>query len=394
MAGLDSTGFTPKTLTEILAVLRAAVASGISPTLNTGSRSPLGEVLGAVASEATQVWEAIQVLYAAFDIDQATDAQLSTWCRLRGTTRKPATSSQAYMTITLDAGTYAAGSLIVNRVGDSSVRFSNVSEITVGSTTTLTGQIFACETTGPVHAGAGTLTVIASPVTGFSAPTNPADAQLGANRESDADLLLRSDAELARKGSSTVDAARADLLESGLFSFVATAENDTDTTDAAGRPPHSIEALLVLTGTTTSQQAADAVFAVKPAGVQAYGTTVVTVTDTQGNNHSVGYSVPSNVNVYISVGLSYTDGKYAGDAAVSAALVDWAAANLSVGYDVFIARLTQIVMSMSGVQDCDVRIGTAPSPTGAVNLVVAAREIARVDASRIAITSTAVVGHV
>ncbi len=370
--------------------MEAEVKAAISPTLNTSATSIVGQVLGASASQMRQCWEAAQDNYAAADIDQAEGDALTNLAKLTGTVRRAATPSTVLMTVTLAAGTYAAGTLIVHVVGDPTSRFTNDASITTLGAT-LTGQAFTCEDNGPVRANASTLTVIASPVTGFSAPTNPAEAVLGLDAETDTALRLRQKTELARTGSSTVDAIRVDVLDADdAISFVATFENDGDVTDADGRPPHSVEN--IVQGGVDATVAA-AIFAAKPAGIKAYGTTTVVVADTQGNNHSIGFTRPTVKPIYLDIALTVISGQYAGDSAVALALTDWCDANLSVGHDVIKTRIEYICMGVAGVIDATAEIGlSAGAGTSPANFVIGTREIASVDdaAGRINITQTVV----
>jgi len=388
MAGLTSAGYEAKALADIEAEMAASIKAAISPTLNTSSTSILGQVIGATASQIRQTWEAGQDNYAAADIDQATGDALTALCKLTGTVRRAATPSTVLMTITLAAGTYAAGSLIVHVVGDPTSRFTNDSEITTAGAT-LTGQAFTCEDDGPVRANAGTLTVIASPVTGFSAPTNPAEAVLGLEEETDSELRLRHTTELARAGSTTVDAIRVDVLDADdAISFVACFENDTDVTDADGRPPHSIE-LLVQGG--VDADVAEAIFLAKPAGIRAYGTTTETVTDTQGNDHTIGFTRPTVITIYIDLALTVISGEYAGDSDVKTAITDWCDANLGVGKDVIQTRIEALALGVAGVVDATAEIGlSAGAGTLDANYVIGTRQIASVDTANIAIAQTVV----
>ncbi len=391
MAGITSAGFEAKSLTEISDSIKAYLRSAISPTLDLSSTSPWGQLVDAIANELAQVWEAGQDNYTAKDIDQARNADLDALVKLRGTRRLPATASTAAMTITLAAGTYAAGTLVVNVVGDPTARFSNDEEITVASPTTLTGVPFTAESTGPLHAAAGTLTVVTNPVVGFSAPTNPADAVVGSDIESDTALLLRSDAEIARKGSSTVDAIRADLIGTGDFDFVAVFENDTDVTDGEGRPPHSVEAV-VKSGLTDAEIAA-LVFAAKAGGIQAYGTTTESVTDSQGNVHSVGFTRTTETPMYIWVDVTAIAGRWPGTQAVKDALVAWADENQSVGYDLINRRYSQLIMdpvAFPGAVDVVIKFNDVNNEGTAVtgNWTIDPREVGLVEGARIFVDTT------
>ena len=391
MSGVDSTGFESKTVLEIQDEINASIRGAISPTLNLSAASLMGEFVGACANQIGQTWEAAEDIYAGEDIDQATGDRLTALCRETGTNRNPSTYSTVLMTITLDAGTYAAGALVVHVVGDATLRFANDSRITTAGAT-LTDQAFTAEEIGPVRANAATLTFIADPYTGFTAPTNPAEAVLGLDEESDYALRLRQKTELARRGSHTVDAIRVDLMDAEIdISSCSVVENDTDAT-VDSIPPHSFEAL-VLGGDT--QDVVDAIFEAKPAGIRAYGTTSGTAIDAQGNSHAISFTRPANIPIFVDVAVSIVEGDYEGDLALKKAITDWADPYLLVGYDVLRSKIVAVCMALDGVVDCSIELGLGPtgSGTAAANYVITSRQYATINQANITIAQTLVTGN-
>jgi uncharacterized phage protein gp47/JayE len=389
MAGITSAGFSAKSLEVLRQEVNEVLLGGISDQLDLGETSPWGQLVGVICSQLRQLWEVEQENYANQDPYQATGAALESHTRKVGVNRRGATPSQVLQTVTLAAGTYTVGTLVMHVVGDPTARFANRDEITtVGGT--LVDQVFESEATGAVRANAGTLTVIASPVVGFTSGTNPLDADLGSEAETDAALRLRWQQELARRGSSTVDAIRADVLQ--VSDFVRVYENDGDSVDANGLPGHSFE-VLVLGG--DDDDIAQAIFDTKAAGIQAYGSTVVVVTDDQGNGHNIGFSRPDDVDMYFAIQVNYLSGQFIGADAFAQALADWGDANLGPGNDVIVARITQVLMDLPGVVDVAFEMDDAP--TGAfvattTNFPIGVREIARLDTSRIVVNALPVLG--
>jgi uncharacterized phage protein gp47/JayE len=283
--------------------------------LNLGSKSLLGQLVGVVASQLRQLWEAGQANYAARDRKQASDDALDSIGELTGSPRDPATQSVALMTVTLAAGTYGVGTLTVYRTGDTTVVFANESSITTAGAT-LTGQRFLCTQTGPISAPAGTLINIASPYTGFSAPTNPTDAVLGEDVEEDPAFRQRQEDEL-QKGSASVDAVRSALLENDNVTFATVLENEGDVTDGNGLPPHSIAP--IVEGGTDAEVAA-IVFTKKAGGIPSYGDTIVVVNDVQGNPHNIGITRPDLIPLNFRLTYSWLSSAYVNTAAVEAAV--------------------------------------------------------------------------
>jgi uncharacterized phage protein gp47/JayE len=387
MAGLTSTGLEPKTLDEILAELKTYLRDNVSASLNLESTSLLGQFNGANASQLRQLWELAVAVHAARSRSGAEGEALDAIGELTGCIREPATKSTVQQTIVATAGSYAIGTLIFHPVGAPERRFANAVEVTGNGT-----YLFEAEETGPVRADSGTLTVIAEAVAGLTSGTNAADAELGSDIETDTAYRRRQVDELARPGSTTVDAIRADLLDVADVEHVTVYENDSDVTNGDGQPPHSIEAV-VLGGTDAAVRAA--VYAAKAGGIQAYGTNSGTVSDSQGNPHTVAFSRPSDITIYVSATLTYLDGIYPGDTAVKQALVDWADASLGVGHDVLRALLFfRLYTAGAGgiVNISALTLGTTVSPVGTSDIVIGVRQRAVFDTSRVVLTSSAVGG--
>ena len=395
MAGLTDLGLVTLSQEEIEANLKADLRSKVAPTIDLEPDAPNGQVVTIFARELALLWEIAQAVYASTDPNQATGQNLTALGALTGTLREDASPSTVTATCNLDPGTYNVGDLIASVDGDPSARFSNTEAVTnSGGVAAAFDVLFTCETNGPVRANAGTLTVIAEAFSGWNSVTNTLDAELGKDVEADdftnqgIGLRLRREQDLARRGSTSVDAIRADLDNVSGVESVTVLSNDTDATDGNGLPPHSIEA--VVEGGLDAEVAA-AVFAAKSAGTTTYGTTTVSVDDSQGTAHDVKFSRPSDVNIYIAVVLTARAKSYVGDNVVIDTL-----ANLyhAVGGDVVYNRLIASIMALSGLKDdpdadiTSLHVGTAPFPVGTSNIVITARQLAKLDTSRITVTST------
>lgn len=392
MAGLTVTGFQAKTLEEIQEELASELKSQISSTLNTSAASPLGQLIGIFASHLRQVWELAEAVYNGQYPDSATGFSLTALAALTGTAREAATRSVVLCTVNVDPGAYAAGTLTAHVLGDPTARFVNTVEVTNGggAAADVTGVEFQAEETGVVRANAGTLTVQAEVTSGWNSVTNPLDATLGAEVEEDSALRLRRESELRAVGSTTADAVRVDVaLVEGVTS-VSVLENDTDAT-VDGIPPHSLE-VVVLGG--DDADVAQAILEAKAGGIQAYGSSTELVEDSQGVLHSIGFTRPTTLTVWLEVDLEATSGEYGGATEVEEALVDYGDANLLTrpGGDVVLSKLSaEIFRNVSGVLDVTaIRVGTSASPVSTSNLAVGTREVADLDTSRILVTSTLV----
>ena len=70
--GVQSTGFSTKSLEEILDDLKAALLDQVSPTLNLTSTSALGVAVGIFAERLAEVWALAQAVYDSRAPDGAT----------------------------------------------------------------------------------------------------------------------------------------------------------------------------------------------------------------------------------------------------------------------------------------------------------------------------------
>lgn len=382
--GLSDTGFEAKTLETILAELEADVRTTIGAGVDTAPDSPTGQMLAIFASKVREVWELAQAVYASQYPASASGFSLTNVSAITGTKRKAATKSKVDANVNVDMGTYAIGTLVAHVLGQPTRRFSNAEEVVNAGpgAATINGVAFEAEETGPVVANAGTLTVIAAAVSGWNSITNPLDATKGTTVEVDTPLRTRRESELATKGSTTVNAIRADVSALTGVTGVQVLENDTDTTDGNGLPPHSVE---VIVQGGTDAEVAEAIFNAVAAGITTYadpaGDVIVVVQDSANNNHTVKFSRPVEVPIYLIVTLTAEADTWVGDDFVKAVLVDFAAANYRVGDDVITSRLVaELWNKVPGlVTIASVNAGTAPGPISDADVPITARQLATVD---------------
>jgi len=400
--GLTPSGFRAKTLEEIKAELEADYREVFGPSINLSSASVFGQIIGITASKIRELWELASSVYASTDPDRASDEALTALASLTGTLRRPATRSVVTATITVQPGTYPAGALVASVSGRPSVRFRNRDEVVNATSSAATiPALFEAEATGPVPAAAGTLTVIATPVSGWTSVVNAADAVEGLAVETDEELRRRRLEELTLSSGSTLDAIRVALLRIGEDSpdgvGVVSAtlfENETDLPDALGLPPHSFEALVhdgTLDGSAVPAEEIGAViWRTKPAGIRSHGSEVVTVQDSTGQDRTVRFSRPNVLAAYLRISLE-VDATKGWDPFVSPQLVRdavaaWGDRELRVGAPLRLSHLHVPIFEVAGVVDVlEIRAGFAANPTGTVNLPADVRDLIDLDSGRITV---------
>lgn len=395
---LTHEGVTVQTVAEILAELEAAARApgGIDPLLDCSSTSLFGQAFA--------IWAEREVSLQQFGRDvsnsfspRATGAALANVALITGTQKHAATFSQVTATLTLTAGTTVNAGSRANVLTDPTAVFALDAPVTNSSGITATfSATMTALTAGPVRAPAGSLTVINTPVAGWSAVTNPFDAAVGKDIEDDPALRLRREQELRVQGSTAVGAIAADVFEVPGVLQVAGFDNDDDVTDADGLAPHSYE-IVVWDGVSPSASnnaIAQAMLDGEPAGISSaqssLGTNVSgTALDAEGASQTVLFTRALQKTLYVSYALT-VDSSYPvdGDTQVKAAVVALLLALQGIGDDVTATKLFAPAYSVQGVIDVvSIHLGFTASPAGVGNLVVGSREIAIPDTSRVVVTS-------
>jgi uncharacterized phage protein gp47/JayE len=212
---------------------------------------------------------------------------------------------------------------------------------------------------------------------------NSNDADVGRETETDSAFRLRREQNLRAIGSASLEAIRSRILTevtgvSQCFGF----ENTTLITDGAGLPGKSFE--MVVQG-GDDQDIADKIWETKPAGIETYGSTSKTVTDSQGQTHTIKFSRPTNVPIYIELTADIIADQYPldGDDQIKQAIADFGD-TLEIGEDVVALQFECIPLDIAGVEDVTIfKIDTVTPPVGTSNITINARELATFDTSDI-----------
>lgn len=262
------------------------------------------------------------------------------------------------------------------------------------------------------YANARTLTTMQSPIANIMETYNVLQATTAQDQESDAELKIRRNNELAQGGSSSVDAIRADILTLNNVQECLVAENTSISTHGS-RPPKSFEVFVSALGKTDldpstgpnttlisdlRQQIGNIIYANKSAGIESYGTIPVSVIDSMGNIKTVKFSQPNRIPIYVIMTIQVgAVGTYPDNLVelVVQKLIEFGS-TLGIGDDVVVyPTMIGLLRDFSGILDIDTKIGTAPSPTLDQTIVIAdgstppyAVEISDWDATRITVTLT------
>jgi uncharacterized phage protein gp47/JayE len=409
--GLTAAGFAIKPRSQILTDMQAVQLAEIDPNLDLNPPDPFAVLTGNVADMLGELWEVAGALYSGMDPDVASDDQLTGLALITGTERLgPQPTEVPGCTVNVGAGfSAAAHTMYANPVGNTDAKFWNKTAVSNpgGSAANLTVDFEAVDD-GPTQVLAGTLTQIAQSLNGWNSITNPNAGTPGSDIEDDPDLRLRRDEELAATGTTTAAAIRADVLSKMVPPTVSSETlactvlyNDTDLVDANGLPPHSVEVIAYQPGATGADNIALAnlILADKAAGIDSYGLTSATGTDSAGHTEVIKFTRPVTIPVYVAITVKTDPSKFpagaAGIAAVQAALTSYASGEWQPGVSVYLKATQSAVfpspidalVGVPGVLDVtDFRIDTVYPAVATATINVDQRHIAVISTINVTVT--------
>lgn len=225
---------------------------------------------------------------------------------------------------------------------------------------------------------------ISVPISGWDSVVNPVAATTGRLTETDEELRERFRNSKFFQSQNIVEGILDALRNVQGVTDAIIYENDTNATDVNGVPGHSF--LPIVLGGLPSD-IAQSIWENKPTGIPSVGNTTVQIADSQGFLHSISYMQPVEVPVYITMEISDL-GFMPGDAdsQIKQNLVNYSDANLFIGDDVIYSRLYTPINSVPGFTVNSLKIGTAPSPTGMVNIPITFDHVATITADHIIVT--------
>lgn len=440
--GVTPEGYISRTLLDLKTEAEAGWRGEFGANVDLDPNQPDGQIIGIITDRLAELWELGQAVYSCFDPDKVGGQAQDALCAITGTLRDAATHTTVTQTMTGVPTTVLASGreFSVAETGDrfhttagavigATAAWPSASNVTLGQRVTNDGNVYVCITagfttnagpptgtgtdivdhtahwrfvgegtgdidvaaaaiaTGPIVAVAWSATVIETPVSGWQGTANLTDAVPGQNVESNDHLRVKREAELASPGASTAPAIRAAVLQvPGVTSCVVFA-NQTMAVDVDGRPAKSVEA--VVEGGVNADVAA-AIFARVAVGIQPYGTTSVTVTDTQGINWTVGFTRPSALNLWVRVDLIVDPLTFPVDGTdqVKAAIVG-DEPNLPIGKDGVASRISSRCFGVPGVLDVTLcYIGLANPAIASTTVPAGPRERIQLDTGRVTVNTT------
>lgn len=242
MAEVTSTGYKLKTQNEWFDEEKQLYLD-IDPLWNLDPSTPDGLKIAHDAEVFSALDETLQQAYNSKDPNKASGYDLDVIAALTGTTRSAGTASTItnFLLQGVPGTVVPAGTVFESRT--TGTRWTLDQTWTLDTSGSALSDITST-TTGPVEADANTVTKIINTVSGLTAVNNPTPATPGTDVENDGSLRVKRATAVGRPGNNQLDSMLGELYAVSGVRRLKIYENDTNTTDANGLPPHSIAPII------------------------------------------------------------------------------------------------------------------------------------------------------
>lgn len=379
MNGLSAAGFERKRLADIKVEIEIALKTTFGENIDLSPQSGFGQFIGTLSEAFSDQWESQENTYNSQYPSTAQGNQLSNVVMYNGIERQDANNSLVIGTLTGVEGTIiTVGSQV--SVDITGYIFTITSEVIIPVGGTIDISMIA-EKTGPIEVAIGTLTVIETPIFGWTGVTNLAEAVVGRDEETDAELRIRRELSTQALGQNLIDALFGQLLNIDGVEDAIVVSNGTDA-PVDGIPAHQF--LTSILGGINAD-IADIIWINTPQGILSFGTTTISITDSQGFIQDVKFTRPSEVDIYFKIDITVDTDIFpgTGEADIKDAVVAYGLANFKISDDVIYHDFYTPINSIPGTITLDLFMGLGASPAGTSNLVIDLDEVSRYDTGRV-----------
>jgi hypothetical protein len=314
--GLSDAGLVAPRTAEYLEEIREQYAAETGLDVDWDSDLVLGVLTAIMAQLLDQQAEALQAVYDAFDVNRASGVQLSNLAAITGTVRKVAVAAEADVTLSGDVGTVITSDKLVEGGGsDGRARWQLTEDVVIGVGGTVDTVVRAV-VAGRTVAIAGEIDEIVTPVPGWDAVTNAADASPGLDAETDAELRVRRQQSIQLSAGLNIAAIRAKVLALDFIENAGVIDNpdaEANIVEGIAMPASSFLVIVTPSSLTADQQAEvlRVIYDNAPVGVRIAGSDVTgTITGADGFEKSVAFDfaddVPANIQAQFTMAAGYT----------------------------------------------------------------------------------------
>jgi len=386
--GITADGFKRKTYREILDSLHRKARETYGNDIDLSNNAFLGMWLQNEAWELATMWELAEDVYFSPFIDFNEGLSQDGTGKYIAITRKPATRSIGEITVLGEAGTSVPKGF---RVGDKELNiiFQTTERAVIEESGSVDIPIASIGKGLDQNVPPHTLTKVVNPKDGVSEAYNSETTHDGANIESDSEFRERYYRSISRGGSSTREAVEATILDIDEVVDAYVLENDT--MEFKGSIPPKSLAPYVFGG--DDMVIAKAILSAKAGGIRSYGTIVLNVEDSKGEDHTIGFTRPDVIDIYVKINLVQDKG-YPGDATITRAVLNYIGGDdtdglyfkgLRLGEDVIIAKVSSSVMCLQGIKDIEVELSLDGSSYSKNNITIGQHQIAQTSHSKVVI---------
>lgn len=291
---IDSAGFHCADFPTFLSWLQGQYQAIYGADVNLDPDTQDGQWTSVVAQALYDTAQIGGSVFNSFSPVTAQGVGLSRVVKINGLRRGIPTNSQVDVLITGQAGTTISKGV----VQDTLQQLWNLpASVTIPSGGTIIVTAVA-QVQGDLTADASTVTTIFTPTLGWQSVTNSAAATPGAPVETDSELRIRQSNSTADPSLTVFDGTVGGVSNLTGVTQVAGYENDSDSTDGNGLPPHSI--CVVVTG-GDDVAICNEIMLHKTPGTNTFGDTSEIVYDAHGMPLSISFqrSVPATIHVAI-----------------------------------------------------------------------------------------------
>ena len=380
MAGLDLTGFDPKGLSDIKTELGNAIKAQYGPNTRVNAQSFIGQLVGIFSEQFSELWAEAEKVYSTSSLSGASGSALDDLVALANITRQAATKSTVALNLVGTAATLVPAGREVSDQDSGTVWVIDADVTLTGGTDAATAT---AKNTGPVRALAGTITTIDTAVAGWSTVTNPTDADLGQDQETDAALRTRFQLSFFVAKSGVLGSLYGQLIRLDGVTDLNILENTSDDPDTNGLPGHSFE--VVIQG-GTAQEIVDTIGSGKGLAIETFGSSSGTFTNALGAGITINYTRPTSVDIYITVEYTGISGQFPNDGKTQIRDAILAHGNtLTTGDKVIPIQIVQDI-EVAGLSHLEVKVGLSALNVFNLPLEINFRQLADIDSSRITVT--------
>lgn len=305
---VDSTGLVIQTRSEILANLIAAFQSIYGTDIALGTNSPDRQMIEILTQAKIDMLEVAADVFNSFNPDSAVGRALDSRVAVNGIKRNAATYTRTMISVTVDRNVDLPTTFTVADSAGNTFALDGAVSLIAGTHS----LAFTATVSGLIDVVTNNITTISTITLGVTAVNNPtAPYQTGSDEETDPELRLRRLASVSIPSSGFLGGLQGALKSVSGVTDAIVYENNTNTTNGYGLPPHSIWAIV---DGGTNADIASVINIKRNAGCGMRGAVTVPTTQVNGTVLNIAFDRPITEGLYISLHILSLDVNHTIDA--------------------------------------------------------------------------------